>query len=72
MLKVFTCLYDITGVPESERKGGNSPKERVQTIMEALDVNKDNYLSLSEFLDGSLNDKKIHALLVDPLYYCRI
>jgi|688.fasta_scaffold1566715_1 hypothetical protein len=72
MLKVFTCLYDITGVPESERKGTGSPRVRVETIMESLDTNKDNYLSLEEFLAGSVNDERIRSLLVDPLFYCRI
>ena len=72
MLKVFTCLYDITGVPESERKGKGSPKARVETIMESLDANKDNYLSLDEFLNGAIGDERIRVLLVDPLFYCRI
>jgi hypothetical protein len=72
MLKVFTCLYDITGVPPSERKENNSPKARVDIIMESLDVNKDNYLSLSEFIDGSINDESIRKILIDPLFYCKI
>ena len=55
-----------------ERKGPNSPKARVDFIMESLDTNKDNYLSLSEFIDGSISDEYNRKILVDPLFYCKI
>lgn len=61
----------MTGVPKEEREGEKSPKARVASIMQKLDVNKDNYLSLDEFINGAITDEKIQKILIDPLFYCR-
>ncbi len=38
--------------------------------MERIDSNKDNYLSLDEFIEGSLNDALVKKTLIDPLFNC--
>jgi hypothetical protein len=36
--------------------------------MKKLDVNKKNSLTLSEFVDGCLNDQEVREFLVDSLF----
>jgi len=61
MTKVITAIYDLLG--EENRKGDNSPENRVKKIMEKLDVNDDKSISRDEFVDGCLKDETLRQLL---------
>lgn len=70
MLKVLEALYDLTGISESDRKGDQSPKSRVDLIMKKIDKNGDNLLELDEFLAGCLDDELVRRILIDPMFNC--
>lgn len=61
MTKVITAIYDLLG--EENRKGENSPDNRVRKIMEKLDINDDKNISRDEFVDGCLHDDYLRQLL---------
>ena len=61
-------LYDLSGIPVDKRIGEHSPKIHVESIMSRLDVNKDNVISLNEFVDGCVNDSTIKQFLLEPLF----
>lgn len=61
MTKVVTAIYDLLG--EENRKGDNSPENRVKKIMEKLDVNDDKSISRDEFVEGCLKDDFLRQLL---------
>lgn len=61
MTKVITAIYDLLG--EENRKGDNSPENRVKKIMEKLDLNDDKNISRDEFVDGCLKDDVLRQLL---------
>lgn len=61
MEKIIVAIYDLLG--EEERKGENSPPERVKAIMQKLDTDKNGYLTEDEFVNGCLNDPILRALL---------
>jgi Ca2+-binding EF-hand superfamily protein len=48
---------------EENRKGDNSPENRVKKIMEKLDINDDKNISRDEFVDGCLKDDVLRQLL---------
>jgi Ca2+-binding EF-hand superfamily protein len=70
MLKVLEALYDLTGVPESERKDENSPKNRTESIIKKLDRNSNNVLEFDEFFDGCMEDELIRKILINPMFNC--
>ena len=70
MLKVLEALFDLTGVPENERKDKNSPKNIVDQMIKRLDKNGDNVLQIEELLQGCREDEKICAILIDPMFNC--
>ena len=70
MHKVLEALYDLTGVPENERKGDQAPKKKVEEMILKLDKNSNNVLEFEEFLDGCLNDEYVRKLLIDPMFNC--
>ncbi len=53
------CFY----LGEENRKGDNSPENRVKRIMEKLDLNDDKNISRDEFVDGCLKDDVLRQLL---------
>ena len=55
-------------MPIESRKGDKSPRAYVENLMVRLDVNKDNVISLNEFVDGCINDPTIKQFLLDPLF----
>ncbi|CAF1002826.1 unnamed protein product [Adineta ricciae] len=61
MTKVITAIYDLLG--EENRKGDNSPENRVKRIMEKLDMNDDKNISREEFVEGCLKDDILRQLL---------
>jgi len=61
MTKVITAIYDLLG--EENRKGENSPDNRVKKIMEKLDINDDKNISRDEFVEGCLHDDYLRQLL---------
>ena len=61
-------VYDLNGIPVALRKGNNDPKKRVDEAMKKLDVNKKNSLTLTEFVEGCLNDQEMREFLVDSLF----
>ena len=70
MLKVLEALFDLTGVPENERKDKNSPKNIVDQMIKRLDKNGDNVLQIEELVQGCREDEKICAILIDPMFNC--
>jgi Ca2+-binding EF-hand superfamily protein len=62
MEKIIEAIYDLLG-EEKNRKGENSPHERVKTIMAKLDKDNNGYLSESEFVEGCINDPVLLSLL---------
>lgn len=70
MYKVIEALYDMTGVPDNERRGHNSPKRKVEEMMLKLDKNSNNVLEFEEFLDGCISDDYVRNILVDPMFNC--
>ncbi len=79
MTKVITAIYDLLGLiefwtwwvwrklfyflGEDNRKGENSPENRVKKIMEKLDLNDDKNISRDEFVEGCLRDDILRQLL---------
>ncbi|CAF3771579.1 unnamed protein product [Rotaria magnacalcarata] len=61
MTKVITAIYELLG--EDNRKGENSPENRVKKIMEQLDLNDDKNISRDEFVAGCLKDDVLRKLL---------
>jgi hypothetical protein len=70
METVLNVLYDLTGVPEIERKDNYSPRTKVAEFMKQLDKTGDNTLSLKEFGNGCLADPYVRKILLDPLFHC--
>ena len=68
MTRVIESLYDLSGISPENRKGDQSPKTHVESIMVRLDLNKDNVISLNEFVEGCVNDPSIKQFLLDPLF----
>jgi Ca2+-binding EF-hand superfamily protein len=54
-------FYFLLG--EENRKGDNSPDNRVKKIMEKLDLNDDKNISRDEFVEGCLKDDVLRQLL---------
>jgi Ca2+-binding EF-hand superfamily protein len=79
MSKVITAIYDLLGslfeahwsricflsiiLGEENRKGDNSPDNRVKKIMDKLDLNDDKNISRDEFVEGCLKDDVLRQLL---------
>ncbi|CAF1501726.1 unnamed protein product, partial [Didymodactylos carnosus] len=61
MTKVITAIYDLLG--EDNRKGENSPDNRVKKIMEKLDINDDKKITRDEFVEGCMKDDVLRQLL---------
>jgi hypothetical protein len=61
-------LFDLNGVPESEREGENAPAAHVDVLMKRLDVNNDNFLSLDEFVEGCMQNEGVRKFLVDSIF----
>lgn len=70
LLKVLEALYDLTGVPDAERKGPLSPKAKVELMMKQLDLNGNNVLEFDEFFNGCMADEYVRKILIDPMYNC--
>ncbi len=64
MEQIIEAIYEL--VDEEERKGQNSPKERVKTIMKILDKDSNGVLSQEEFVQGflyfSILFNRIHSI----------
>ena len=56
--RMYVCILG-----EENRKGDNSPENRVKKIMEKLDLNDDKNISRDEFVDGCLKDDILRQLL---------
>ena len=54
MEKIIIAIYDLLG--ETNRKGDNDPKHRVEAIFKKLDRDNNGTLSEDEFVEGCLND----------------
>jgi hypothetical protein len=61
-------LYDLSGIPEANRKGENSPKSRVDKLMIQMDLDKDKVLNFNEFVNGVTQNEAIKEFLLDPLF----
>ena len=70
MLKVLEALFDLTGIPDNERKGDQSPKAKVESMMKQLDKNGNNVLEFDEFYEGCMSDELVRKILIDPMFNC--
>jgi neurocalcin delta len=61
MEKIIVSIYDLLG--EENRKGDNSPKERVAAIFGKLDADKNGYLTEDEFIEGCASDPVLMGFL---------
>ena len=66
MEKIIEAIYDLLG--EENRKGENSPPERVKKIMVKLDKDQNGYLTEEEFVEGCLADPLLRSLLVSNIF----
>lgn len=67
MEKIIEAIYDLVG--EEQRKGENSPSQRVKTIMQKLDKDNNGYLNEQEFVDGCLSDPVLRSLLAPNAWF---
>lgn len=70
MLKVLEALFDLTGIPDNDRKGDQSPKAKVESMMKQLDKNGNNVLEFDEFYEGCMSDELVRKILIDPMFNC--
>ena len=70
MLKVLEALYDLSGVPEADRKDDQAPGAKVEKMMKQLDKNGDNVLDIKEFVSGCMSDELVRKVLIDPMFNC--
>ncbi|CAG2177780.1 unnamed protein product, partial [Oppiella nova] len=61
MILIIEAIYQMLG-PNTESEDENAEK-RVEMIFNHLDTNKDDKLSMDEFMEGSTQDPKIVAAL---------
>ena len=54
MEKIIVAIYDLIG--ETNRKGENEPKKRVELIFKKIDKDNNGYLSKDEFVEGCIGD----------------
>ena len=64
MIIVIEALFDLLNFDHSQRTGINSAEERVNSIMNRLDLDKDDLLTKQEFIYGCLIYRDICELLV--------
>jgi len=60
MKKIMDAIYDLLG---EEKKGSNSPDNKVDQIFTKMDTNSDHKLSKDEFVNGCLQDDYLRKLL---------
>jgi hypothetical protein len=70
MLRVIEALYDLTGVPDHERKEEQSPKHKVEQMMTKLDSNNNHVIEFDEFFEGCMRDPLVRKILIDPMFNC--
>lgn len=70
MLKVLEALYDLSGIPEADRKDDQAPSAKVDKMMKLLDQNGDNVLDIKEFVNGCMSDELVRKILIDPMFNC--
>ena len=61
MEKIILSVYDLIG--ETNRKGDNDPKQRVNAIFAKLDKDNSGTLSEEEFVNGCLEDPVLMKFL---------
>lgn len=62
MEKMLTAIYDLKGI--DNRKGENSPKERVTAIFNKLDKDHNGNISEEEFISGCMQDPILTQFLI--------
>lgn len=62
MIKLIVAIYDLNG--ETNRKGDNDPKNRVDAIFNKLDRDHNGVVEEREFVEGCLSDPVLMRLLV--------
>jgi Ca2+-binding EF-hand superfamily protein len=61
MEKIILAIYDLLG--ETNRKGDNDPKQRVNAIFNKLDRDNNGTLSEAEFVEGCTSDPVLMSFL---------
>jgi Ca2+-binding EF-hand superfamily protein len=63
MKMVINSIYQLFGEEKKQLKKAKLTEKKVDDIFAKLDTNRDNYISLKEFIDGYLNDQYLLRLL---------
>lgn len=61
MTKIIQALYEMLGPGATTEE--DTPEERTKAVFSKMDTDGDGKLTLREFLDGCLNDRRLAALL---------
>ncbi|XP_064486495.1 neuronal calcium sensor 2-like isoform X2 [Ornithodoros turicata] len=61
MIKIIQALYEMLGPGATAEE--DTPEERTKLVFSKMDKDGDGRLTLQEFLDGCLQDRKLAALL---------
>ncbi|KAK8757048.1 hypothetical protein V5799_000248 [Amblyomma americanum] len=62
MVKIVQALYEMLG-PGAATSDEDTPEERTGAVFSKMDTDGDGKLTLREFLDGCLQDRKLAGLL---------
>jgi Ca2+-binding EF-hand superfamily protein len=64
MKKTLNSIYDMLGEDNRRyRRNSKFAEKKVELIFQKYDTDKDNKLSLDEFINGCLNDEYLNQLL---------
>ena len=61
---VIDSIYELIGEDMRQLKKARLSERKVDEIFNKLDTNKDNFISMSEFINGYLNDQYLMRLLL--------
>lgn len=65
MEKMLNTIYDLKG--ESNRKGDNDPKQRVEAVFNKLDKDRSGTLDEHEFIEGCISDPVLMKILYQQI-----